>query len=117
MTVCRNSPLPVTLVSAGCCGGSAGFGWLAGALAAARDGGSSRASSFCSSVRRPSTSTRLSWVLGLSAAESMNRRISQGQAIRSVFGRARVIHFMTPPQAWSAGGGDGSCMVSAGRLR
>jgi hypothetical protein len=27
----------------------------------------------------------------------MKRRINHGQAIRSVFGRARVIHFMTTP--------------------
>src|SRR5262245_26656079 len=30
----------------------------------------------------------------------MNFRISQGQAMRSVFGRSRVTHFMAAPFAW-----------------
>jgi len=29
--------------------------------------------------------------------ESMNRRVSLGQAIRSVFGRSLVTHFIAPP--------------------
>jgi hypothetical protein len=33
----------------------------------------------------------------ISACGSMKRRISHGQAIRSVFGRARVIHFIAAP--------------------
>src|SRR5437899_11025412 len=37
----------------------------------------------------------------ISASASMKRRINQGQAILSVLGRSRVIHFMTIPwQIW-----------------
>src|SRR5215472_12560687 len=52
----------------------------------------------------------------------MNLAISQGQAIRSVLGRARVIHFMTAPPAlalaggWVAGGEAGQVEVAAGHL-
>src|SRR5262245_11000229 len=58
----------------------------------------------------------------ISAAGSMNRRISQGQAIRSVFGRARVIQFMTSSGMagrWRgrvAGGEPGQVQVAAGHL-
>src|SRR5665647_2493160 len=36
----------------------------------------------------------------ISASGSINRRISHGQAIRSVLGRARVTHFMVSPWHW-----------------
>ena len=49
----------------------------------------------------------------------MNRRISQGQAIRSVLGRARVTHFMVFLLGWKGvglGGESGQVEVAAGDL-
>src|SRR5665647_1182120 len=42
----------------------------------------------------------------ISASGSINRRISHGQAIRSVLGRARVTHFMVSPWHWVGVVGD-----------
>src|SRR5215472_2285990 len=59
----------------------------------------------------------------ISAPGSMNRRISHGQAIRSVLGRARVIHFITGSSGlvgrWRGGivdGESGQVEVATGHL-
>src|SRR5207248_2624600 len=48
----------------------------------------------------------------MSASGSMNRRISHGQAMRSVFGRARVTHITAPSSCLSS-----SCRFPAEKQR
>src|SRR6266704_2007718 len=74
------------------------------------------------SWRCASSSTWSAGTYRISASGSMNFAISQGQAMRSVLGRARVIHFMTAPvrvrwlRGWVVGGQAGQVEVAAGHL-